>query len=78
MTGANSGSGIATTEQLVREGATVLAACRRVGAGEEATVLYADKANRRGGWPMRSPNPLVYDDELADRLHEMSAKMVGL
>ena len=42
------------------------------------SVLYADKANRPGGWPMRSPNPLVYDDELAGRLHEVSAKMVGL
>ena len=30
VTGANSGSGLATTEQLVRQGAQVVAACRRV------------------------------------------------
>jgi hypothetical protein len=27
---------------------------------------------------MRSPNPLVYDDALADRLFEVSNKLVGL
>ena len=32
------------------------------------SILYADKANRAGGWPMRSPNPLVYDDLLAERV----------
>ena len=42
------------------------------------SVLYADKADKPGGWPMRSPNPHVYDDELASRLHESSVKMVGL
>ena len=42
------------------------------------SILYANKSDRAGGWPMRSPNPLVYDDELAERLHEVSAKMVGL
>ncbi|MDJ0786880.1 MAG: SDR family oxidoreductase [Myxococcota bacterium] len=42
------------------------------------SVLYPDKADRPGGWPMRSPNPLVYDDALAARLHEASVKMVGL
>lgn len=37
VTGANSGIGLTTTEQLVRQGAHVIAACRRVTAGEEAT-----------------------------------------
>ena len=36
VTGANSGSGLATMAQLVRQGAHVVAACRRVAAGEEA------------------------------------------
>jgi NAD(P)-dependent dehydrogenase (short-subunit alcohol dehydrogenase family) len=36
VTGANSGAGLATTEQLVRQGAHVVAACRRVSAAEEA------------------------------------------
>lgn len=42
------------------------------------SILYADKANRPGGWPMRSPNPLVYDDALGERLHTVSAELVGL
>ena len=42
------------------------------------SILYRNKDNRPGGWPMRSPNPHVYDDDLAERLHEASAKMVGL
>ena len=36
VTGANSGAGLATMTQLVRQGAHVVAACRRVAAGEEA------------------------------------------
>ncbi len=36
VTGANSGTGLATSEQLVRQGAHVVGACRRVHAGEEA------------------------------------------
>ena len=36
VTGANSGSGLATTTQLAKQGATVIGACRRVEAGKEA------------------------------------------
>src|SRR5262252_6747709 len=46
VTGANSGSGLATAEQLVRQGALVVAACRRVAAGEEATKHLADQRGR--------------------------------
>lgn len=42
------------------------------------SILYPDKVNRPGGWPMRSPNPHVYDDALAERLHDVSARLVGL
>ena len=42
------------------------------------SILYPDKANRPGGWPMKSPNPNVYDDALAERLFEVSAALVGL
>jgi NAD(P)-dependent dehydrogenase (short-subunit alcohol dehydrogenase family) len=45
VTGANSGAGLATTEQLVRQGAHVVGACRRVDAGKEA---FAEFASARG------------------------------
>lgn len=38
VTGANSGSGFATTKQLAGQGATVVGACRRVDAGREAVT----------------------------------------
>ncbi len=41
VTGANSGIGLATSEQLVRQGAHVICACRRVSAGEEAIASFA-------------------------------------
>ena len=41
-------------------------------------LLYSKKDNRPGGWPMHSPNPLTYDDELAKRLYEASMDMTGL
>lgn len=44
----------------------------------QQSILYPAKANRGGGWPMRSPNPLTYDDALAERLCEVSMKLVGL
>ncbi|QPB22298.1 SDR family oxidoreductase [Rhizobium sp. 007] len=40
--------------------------------------LYKDKASRRGGWPMRSPNPAAYDDDVARRLWDVSETLVGL
>lgn len=36
VTGANSGSGFATSKQLAEQGAHVIGACRRVNAGQEA------------------------------------------
>jgi NAD(P)-dependent dehydrogenase (short-subunit alcohol dehydrogenase family) len=36
VTGANSGAGLATATQLAKQGATVIGACRRIQAGEEA------------------------------------------
>ncbi|MFN8547465.1 MAG: SDR family NAD(P)-dependent oxidoreductase [Candidatus Eisenbacteria bacterium] len=41
-------------------------------------ILYANAKDRDGGWPMRSPNPLVYDDALAERLFSLSRSLVGL
>ena len=45
VTGANSGVGLATAAQLVRQGAGVIAACRRVDAGRQAA---ADLMSERG------------------------------
>lgn len=42
------------------------------------SILYKNKQDRPGGWPMRSPNPLAYDDALAERLYEVSLEFVGL
>lgn len=41
-------------------------------------IFYEDKKDKAGGWPMRSPNPLVYDDALAVRLFDVSNELVGL
>jgi len=46
VTGANSGVGLATTTQLVRQGAHVVMGCRRVEAGEaEAAVLAGERGS---------------------------------
>lgn len=42
------------------------------------SVFYTNKEDKKGGWPMRSPNPLVYDDALGEHLFEVSRDLVGL
>jgi NAD(P)-dependent dehydrogenase (short-subunit alcohol dehydrogenase family) len=42
------------------------------------SILYPNKENRPGGWPMKSPNPLAHDTELAEKLYHHSIEWVGL
>ncbi|KAA3643606.1 MAG: SDR family NAD(P)-dependent oxidoreductase [Chloroflexi bacterium] len=42
------------------------------------SLLYSDRENRSGGWPMTSPNPHARDVELAEKLYHRSLELVGL
>jgi NAD(P)-dependent dehydrogenase (short-subunit alcohol dehydrogenase family) len=42
------------------------------------SILYPNKKNRPGGWPMASPNPNAHDAELAKKLYHCSLELVGL
>ncbi len=42
------------------------------------SVLYRDKECRKGGWPMKSPNPHANDLDTAKKLVEISRDLVGL
>ena len=42
------------------------------------SILYPNKENRPGGWPMPSPNPKAHDVELAEKLYHRSLELVGL
>jgi len=44
----------------------------------QISILYPNKENRPGGWPMSSPNPLAHDTELAEKLYHRSIEWVGL
>ena len=42
------------------------------------SILYSNKKDRPGGWPMKSPNPQAHDKKLAEKLYLRSLKLVGL
>ena len=42
------------------------------------SILYPNRENRPGGWPMPSPNPHAHDTELAEKLYHRSLELVGL
>jgi NAD(P)-dependent dehydrogenase (short-subunit alcohol dehydrogenase family) len=44
----------------------------------QISILYPNKENRPGGWPMPSPNPNAHDTELAEELYHRSIALVGL
>ena len=44
----------------------------------QSSVLYRDKECRNGGWPMTSPNPNARNMDTAEKLVDLSYKLVGL
>ena len=42
------------------------------------TGMYREKAAKKGGWPLRSPNPNAHNMESARRLTAVSRQLVGL
>jgi light-dependent protochlorophyllide reductase len=44
----------------------------------QSSVLYRDKEAKKGGWPMKSPNPNAHDMDTAHKLVAQSRKLVGL
>jgi retinol dehydrogenase-13 len=47
------------------------------GAYFSQIARYKDKASRKGGWPLKSPNPVAHDDAVAKRLWEASETLVN-
>lgn len=39
--------------------------------------MYREKEARRGGWPLRSPNPVAHDDAVAEELWAVSVEATG-
>ncbi len=44
----------------------------------QSSVLYRDKECKNGGWPMTSPNPNARNMDTAEKLVDLSYKLVGL
>ncbi len=44
----------------------------------QSSVLYRDKECKNGGWPMTSPNPNARNMDTAEKLVNLSYKLVGL
>ncbi|NJL94379.1 MAG: hypothetical protein HC915_11985 [Anaerolineae bacterium] len=42
------------------------------------SILYPNKENRPGAWPMKSPHPQGDDTELAAKLTAVSMALVGI
>jgi hypothetical protein len=42
------------------------------------SILYPDRKDRPGGWPLSSPNPQAHDVEVAEKLYQTSLTLVGL
>ena len=44
----------------------------------QTSILYQNKEDKAGAWPMKSPNPIAHDEAIAEKLYETSLEMVGL
>jgi len=44
----------------------------------QTSILYQNKADKVGAWPMKSPNPIAHDDAVAEKLYTVSKELVGL
>jgi NAD(P)-dependent dehydrogenase (short-subunit alcohol dehydrogenase family) len=42
------------------------------------SILYQNKEDKAGAWPMRSPNPTAHDEAVAEKLYKVSKELVGL
>jgi NAD(P)-dependent dehydrogenase (short-subunit alcohol dehydrogenase family) len=42
------------------------------------SILYPNKEDRAGAWPMKSRSPYAYDKEIAKKLYHTSMELVGL
>ncbi len=49
---------------------------KQSGAYYSQIAGYKDKASRKGGWPLHSPNPVAHDDDVAARLWSASEALV--
>ncbi len=44
----------------------------------QTSILYQNKADKAGAWPMKSPNPIAHDDAVAEKFYAISKELVGL
>ncbi len=44
----------------------------------QTSILYQNKADKAGAWPMKSPNPIAHDDAVAEKLYAISTELVEL
>jgi NAD(P)-dependent dehydrogenase (short-subunit alcohol dehydrogenase family) len=51
---------------------------QHAGAFYSQTGTYRDSSLNKGGWPLRSPNPVAHDEAAVDRLFDRSRELVGL
>ncbi len=51
---------------------------QKSGAYFSQVGIYRTPEAKKGGWPLHSPNPYAHDDAVAERLDQVSRRLVGL